>query len=323
MDTASRSDIRLLAQHSNLAQADVSKLLQQHVHAQPQQWLRFGRWFVLLTGTGFLLAGIIFFFAYNWEALHKFAKMGLIATLLAATAVGAAMSRYQSWPQQALLAAAAMLTGTLFAVYGQIYQTGANAYDLFLVWTLACLPWSQVSGSGLVWALQLLLANITLTLYFDQVLGYPAGRHKMAMMAAGNTAATLLLWMGPARQHLRGGNFLSKLVLTATVVICSIAGAVCIFDKYRTAYVLLLIAVFYGGICYTGLRQRRLLPLALCGISTLFLLAAAITELLDSSGIFLLMGFFMIGGTTALLYQLRLIQKKWNADAAQHPATAD
>jgi uncharacterized membrane protein len=216
-----------------------------------------------------------------------------------------------------------MLTGTLFAVYGQIYQTGANAYDLFLVWTLACLPWSLVSGSGLVWALQLLLANITLTLYFDQVLGYPASRHQMAIMAAGNIAATILLWLPPVKRHLHGGIFLSKLVLTATVVICTIAGTVCIFDKYRTAYVLLLIALFYAGICYAGLQQRRLLPLALCGISTLFLLAAAITELLDSSGIFLFTGFFMIGGTTALLYQLRLIQKKWNAHAAQHPPTTD
>ncbi|MBO7203321.1 MAG: DUF2157 domain-containing protein, partial [Paludibacteraceae bacterium] len=44
-----------------------------------QKWLRFSEVLTLSLGAGLLLSGIIFFFAYNWETIHRFVKMGIVA----------------------------------------------------------------------------------------------------------------------------------------------------------------------------------------------------------------------------------------------------
>ena len=40
------------------------------------------------------------------------------------------------------LFATAFLSGILLAVFGQVYQTGADPYGLFLAWALLILPWA-------------------------------------------------------------------------------------------------------------------------------------------------------------------------------------
>src|SRR5690606_30155924 len=59
--------------------------------------------------------------------------------------------------------------GVLFAVYGQIYQTGANAYDFFLAWTIFVTLWVLVSNFAPLWFLYLILINTTFILYSEQV----------------------------------------------------------------------------------------------------------------------------------------------------------
>ena len=88
-------------------------------------------YFLLAVGVGFTVAGIIFFFAYNWEELPKFAKLGIVEVLLVASVLLATFTHWNKLVKQILLTEATFLIGTLFAVFGQIYQTGADAYDLF------------------------------------------------------------------------------------------------------------------------------------------------------------------------------------------------
>lgn len=68
-----------------------------------------------------------------------------------------------------VLTGAAMLVGVLFAVFGQIYQTGANAYDFFLAWTLFVVLWVVVFNFAPLWLLFLTLVNTTFVLYTQQV----------------------------------------------------------------------------------------------------------------------------------------------------------
>jgi len=68
-----------------------------------------------------------------------------------------------------ILTGASVLVGVLFAVYGQIYQTGANAYDFFLVWTIFITFWVAVSNFAPLWLLYMVLTNTTLILYSQQV----------------------------------------------------------------------------------------------------------------------------------------------------------
>ncbi|ULT43759.1 DUF2157 domain-containing protein [Niabella defluvii] len=68
-----------------------------------------------------------------------------------------------------ILTGAAALVGVLFAVFGQVYQTGANAYDFFLAWVIFISLWVWVSNFAALWLLYLLLVNTTIVLYAEQV----------------------------------------------------------------------------------------------------------------------------------------------------------
>ena len=44
---------------------------------------------LLAAGTLLLLAGIVFFFAFNWSELHRYARLALVSVPLAGAALGA------------------------------------------------------------------------------------------------------------------------------------------------------------------------------------------------------------------------------------------
>src|SRR3989338_6298780 len=130
------------------------------------RWARFLDLLLLVAGTGFIVSGIFFFFAFNWADLHRFAKLGLLeAAVLAAT--GLAFWRgLDRLSGKIALSAAALLVGALLAVYGQIYQTGANAYELFLTWAVLILGWAVIGKFTLLWFVWSVLLNLSLIYYW-------------------------------------------------------------------------------------------------------------------------------------------------------------
>ncbi len=128
------------------------------------QWQQFLSRLLLAAGTLLLGSGIIFFFAYNWNSLPRFARFGLVeGLLLASTAL--AWWKTPSHPVgRAALFLSALLTGALFALIGQTYQTGADPWELFALWSVLLLPWAFVARQPDLWLLSLLLANVALGL---------------------------------------------------------------------------------------------------------------------------------------------------------------
>jgi uncharacterized membrane protein len=43
--------------------------------------------------------------------------------------------------------------GVLQAVFGQIYETGADSYVLFLIWALLIIGWVAIGGYAPLWLL--------------------------------------------------------------------------------------------------------------------------------------------------------------------------
>ena len=114
-----------------MEKTDSSPLSRQALYADKKQWNQFLSVFLLAVGVGFTVAGIIFFFAYNWDELPKFAKLGIVEVLLVASVLLATFTRWNKLVKQILLTGATFLIGTLFAVFGQIYQTGADCLRSF------------------------------------------------------------------------------------------------------------------------------------------------------------------------------------------------
>jgi len=133
-------------------------------------WARWGRHALLALGAGQFLAGVIFFFAYNWNDLSDIAKFAIVESALAIAVAGAWLVGLDRVFGQVLLIAASVLTGVLLAVIGQVYQTGADAFELFAAWALLILPWAIVSRSAVHWLLWLAVAETALALYGVQAL---------------------------------------------------------------------------------------------------------------------------------------------------------
>jgi uncharacterized membrane protein len=133
-------------------------------------WTRWALRALLALGVSHLLAGIVFFFAYNWDDLSAFAKFAVLQGGILISVVGALIVRLDRVTGQTLLIAASVLVGTLLAVIGQVYQTGADAYETFAVWALLIFPWVIASQSAAHWLVWLVVAYAAFGLYADQVL---------------------------------------------------------------------------------------------------------------------------------------------------------
>lgn len=106
---------------------------------------------LLFFGTALILAAIIFFFAFNWDSLPKLGKLGIIQVGFVASCLAATLTQKNTVLSQTLLFAAATLVGVFLAVFGQIYQTGADPWQLFTLWAALILPFALIANNQPQW----------------------------------------------------------------------------------------------------------------------------------------------------------------------------
>ena len=163
------------------------------------EWQRFLGAALLLLGAGLVLSGVVSFFAFNWAALGRFTKMGIVASAIAACALGA-LPRPGTLVARVLLFAASVLVGALLAVFGQTYQTGADPWGLFAVWALLILPWALAACFTPLWLLVVALLDVAFGLYVGQVLASPGWDVTLVL---GIVAMHVLAVMAWELQHMR------------------------------------------------------------------------------------------------------------------------
>ena len=129
---------------------------------------------LLVIGTLLTLSGIIFFFAYNWANLTAPIKFLLVESLLGIAVVIPLFKGFHTGAGRAGLCAATVLIGVFLAVFGQIYQIGADRYELFGGWALLSLPWVILGNMQGLWLFWIGLLNLTSILYYIQVIGLPS-----------------------------------------------------------------------------------------------------------------------------------------------------
>lgn len=151
-------------------------------------------------GALLIAAGVIFFFAYNWDALHRFAKLGIAITAFSAC-VGAALAlaaKRDGIGHQAAMLGANLCVGALLALIGQTYQTGADMWMLFAAWAVLMTPLVALARSQASWALWLLVVNTALWLALSRSLWFPLfgliDEAASLLMVAGVNLLALLLF---------------------------------------------------------------------------------------------------------------------------------
>ncbi len=143
------------------------------VYPDKRTWLDFFDKALLIIGTVALVLSLVFFIAYNWQNMGKLGKFALVEGALVMTiALYAALSFRQNRQsllliRQLLLLIASIITGSLLALFGQVYQTGADTWQLFFGWAILITPWVMIARFPALWLLWLGLINACLLLYLD------------------------------------------------------------------------------------------------------------------------------------------------------------
>ena len=165
------------------------------------------RWFLdrLLVGSASvaLAAAAVFFIAYNWEELGRFGKFALAQALVVAGVAGYWRLGPDSLPGKAALLAGAIFLGALLALFGQVYQTGADTWELFANWAALIVPWVVVGRFAGLWILWIAVVNVAIALYYQAFPGvsvlFFGSEPELWALLAFDTAA-LALWELAARR---------------------------------------------------------------------------------------------------------------------------
>ncbi len=132
-------------------------------------WGEFSAQLLNILGFLFIVSGLIFYFAFNWENMSPSYKLQTIQAGLLCTVAGSWAFSLQKLSGQLFLCGASILVGVFLAVFGQIYQTGADSYQLFGFWALLILPWVLISRFAALWYLWFVIINVGIFFYWTEV----------------------------------------------------------------------------------------------------------------------------------------------------------
>ncbi|HTO14633.1 MAG TPA: DUF2157 domain-containing protein [Edaphocola sp.] len=310
MKNINREDIQIIVRHSSLTAQGIDRILKRKVYNDKDAWQKFFQIFIISLGVGFTVAGIVFFFAYNWDDLNKFTKIGLLQGLIIITTLIVLLPQIKDHVKNIILTGASVLVGVLFAVFGQIYQTGANAYDFFLAWTIFITLWVSVSNFSPLWLIYLFLINTTFILYSEQVAKDWSGIFICLVLFLFNAFVLISAVYLDKSKKLKW--FLNILAL-ASISYATIGIVIGIFDKYQHSFPILIFiaAITFGLGIWHGLKTKSVFYLSVIPFSLIIIVSALLIKISDSEMMFLLVSLFIIGSVTLTIKNLIGIQKKW------------
>ncbi|MCO7228424.1 DUF2157 domain-containing protein [Halomonas sp. CnH100-B] len=164
--TTNRRELVSLVERGVISPDQVAKAVSvAGLHPTPRAWAALLDRLLLWLGALALAFAVLFFVAYHWVAIGHWLRFGLVQAVLL-VAVGVAVWRPANvWVSRVALTAAFVLLGVLLALVGQVYQTGADPWQLFFAWALLGLPWVWAARFSLLWLVWLGVGNLAIWLH--------------------------------------------------------------------------------------------------------------------------------------------------------------
>ena len=173
MQESNRNIVIDFIDNQNINQKDIPKALKElNIIPSSKSWYNFIDRLLLYSGALSLTFAVLFFVAYNWSELNRFGKFTLVEGLLIATMGIYLYLKENELISKVLLVVLSILVGTLLALVGQTYQTGADSWELFFYWALFILPWVFISRFWAMWIFWIGLIDISITLYQNRILDF-------------------------------------------------------------------------------------------------------------------------------------------------------
>ena len=202
-------------------------------------WQRYLNLLFLLLTVGFLTSGVVTLIAANLDYFSDLAKIYGLQTLLVVTVVLGIYcfireSRRQAteklkWKTYSLFFVVSVLIGGLFALVGQTYQTGADVWQLFAVWTLCQLPFLLLFPNVASALLFAATANVAFYLFNEQ-----NAYNSMCYAVLINAGLLVISELFSKAFHDQHWRILPKVFLVLTFA--SLFGLIVIYDVYFYAY---------------------------------------------------------------------------------------
>lgn len=202
-------------------------------------WQRYLNLLFLLLTVGFLTSGVVTLIAANLDYFSDLAKIYGLQTLLVVTVVLGIYcfireSRRQAteklkWKTYSIFFVVSVLIGGLFALVGQTYQTGADVWQLFAVWTLCQLPFLLLFPNVASALLFAATANVAFYLFNEQ-----NSHNSMCYAVLINAGLLVISELFSKAFHDQHWRILPKVFLVLTFA--SLFGLIVIYDMYFYAY---------------------------------------------------------------------------------------
>jgi uncharacterized membrane protein len=246
------------------------------------RWIRFLEQAMALGAALLLAAAVVFFVAYNWAEMGRFARLGLIEAAFVAAAVAGIALDPRSLVGRGALFAAIVLLGALLALIGQTYQTGADTWQLFSTWALLALPFAIAAGWAPTWALVLVLADLAIGFFMGLktgVFGFLVrDGSPFTALAIFNALAAALAEAWRPRDEASVHRLVPRLAATIALAAASVGAMFFIFTERQRPGDLLAVYVACVAACTWAYRFRSvdLLMLAVLCLSGIVVAAAAV-----------------------------------------------
>ncbi|GAB4358810.1 MAG: DUF2157 domain-containing protein [Gammaproteobacteria bacterium] len=286
-------------------------------------WRHFIDRLLLFTGTLSLAAAVIFFFAYNWEAMGRYAKFGLVEGLIVLALIGYWKLGTERLPGKAMLLLATLLLGALLALFGQTYQTGADPWQLFANWALLMLPWAVVGRFAALWIVWVALLNVALFLYlsvFGGLFGVLFSEETQLFLVFGlNTAAWLAWELGARRFAWLNERWALRLLALASGTAVTLLVLQTIFDwSDASGTVSVVYPLWIMGVYWIYRHRIRDLFMLAGGCLSLIvvmttLLARVLLEWHEMAGGYLFIALVVVGMSAAAALWLKRVQVEFES----------
>ncbi|MGD8796662.1 MAG: DUF2157 domain-containing protein [Thiohalophilus sp.] len=289
-----------------------------------QSWRNFIDLLLLWLGSLSLVFSVMFFIAYNWDDIGRFAKFGMVEVLIVLAVLGYWKLGERRVVGQVSLVAATIFLGVLLALYGQTYQTGADPWQLFMNWALLSLPWVLVGRFSVLWIVWLALVNLSIILYFR---AFPAGFGLLFHWGTGmlwglfllNILAQALWELAARRWTWLDQRWAVRLIAVVAGYAITWLTMMAIFDWEDVTpvagfmWLIWIVAMVY---IYQFLI-RDLFMLTGCCLSAIIVVTSFLSKHLlmqaEATGALLIMAFLVIGMGAVSIIWLKKVHHRWQA----------
>jgi uncharacterized membrane protein len=282
---------------------------------------------LLVLGVSLILSGIVYFFAFNWTKITPEMKLGSIQMGILGCLGASYFYGLARLSGKIMLLSACVLVGVFLSVFGQIYQTGADAYNLFMMWALFILPWVILSEFAALWFVWLVITNVFMLLYWDQA---ALPKRESEMMIVSYLAIFNLLFLG-LREFFANQNTKwlqdqwTRVVLVVSILVYVLIPTIILIVELSRATHAIILGAGLSAIIHVGFyivyryKTPDMWGLAATILSGCIILESAIfkalTEVFRHSDaiMYLLMGGITLCVFTLAIIKLRNIAKEMEA----------